>query len=271
MDEVHKERGTLGLLQLQTRCSCFVVITAFAVGPFGIPSAIGQPVSQKPSHKKFTEGMDVSLGVFGQLTDTRTPTTVEQVQIATSTTQKTQGTSPSAGVLGTLHQSFRPWLGYNVNLGYTRFSENYSYGSALVPSNNSTVLPSASFSQGTIGTNMYELTIAYVVDGPRNKRFSTFGQFGGGGLFFLPTQSNSPASQQTRPTMVFGVGMNYKLTNHLDVRAEYRGLFYKGPDFAYYVYNFPTTKLFTVTNTPAVSLVYRFGGAKKPTNATKFY
>jgi opacity protein-like surface antigen len=262
----------LRLQQLQTRYSCFVIITAFAVGLLGVPSAIGQTVSQKPSQKTFTGGVDVSLGVFGQLTDTRTAITLDQIQIATSTTQRTQGTSPSAGVLGTLHQSFRPWLGYNVNLGYTRFSENYSYGSALVPSNNSTVVrPVSSFSQGTIGTNMYELTIAYVVEGPRNKRFSTFGQFGGGGLFFLPTQSNSPASQQTRPTMVFGVGMNYKLTNHLDVRAEYRGLFYKGPDFAYSLSTFPITKLFTVTNTPAVSLVYRFGGAKRSTNATKFY
>ncbi len=262
----------MGLLQLQTRRSCFAIITAFAVGLFGVPSAIGQTASQKPLHKEFTGGVDVSLGAFGQLTDTRTATTLEQIQIATSTTQRTQGTSPSAGVLGTLHQSFRPWLGYNVNLGYTRFSENYSYGTAVVPANNSTIVrPSSSFSQGTIGTNMYELTIAYVVEGPRNRRFSTFGQFGGGGLFFLPTQSNSSASQQTRPAMVFGVGMNYKLTNHLDVRAEYRGLFYKGPDFAYYVPNFPTTKLFTVTNTPAVSLVYRFGGTKKSARPAKFY
>jgi opacity protein-like surface antigen len=261
----------LGLLQLQTVCLRFVIITAFAVGLFGVPSAIGQTASQKPSDKKFTGGMDVSLGAFGQLTGTRTPVITNQFSFGVSTAQKTQGTTPSAGVLGTLHQSFRPWLGYNVNLGYTRFSENYSYGSAFLPSKDSTFKPFSSFSQGAIGTNMYELTIAYVVDGPRNKRFSTFGQFGGGGLFFLPTQSNSPASQQTRPAMVFGVGMNYKLTNHLDVRAEYRGLFYKNPDFAYYVGNFPITKLFTVTNTPAVSLVYRFGRAKKSANSAKFY
>ncbi len=119
-----------------------------------------------------------SLVAVGLRIFIRTANTRYQIKIATSTTQRTQGTSPSTGVLGTLHQSFRPWLGHNVNLGYTRFSENYSYGSAVVPSNNSTVVrPSSSFSQGTIGTNMYELTIAYVVDGPRNKRFSTFGQF----------------------------------------------------------------------------------------------
>jgi hypothetical protein len=71
--------------------------------------------------------------------------------------------------------------------------------------------------------------------------------------------------------MVFGVGMNYKLTNHLAFRAEYRGFLYKGPDFtvpdvtpgAVTAGQFPMSRLFTVTNAPAVSLVYRFGGAAK--------
>jgi opacity protein-like surface antigen len=72
--------------------------------------------------------------------------------------------------------------------------------------------------------------------------------------------------------MVFGVGMNYKLTNHLALRAEYRGFFYKSPDFTLPPYggasSFPMTKLFTVTNAPAVSLVYCFGkGTKHPTTA----
>ena len=65
--------------------------------------------------------------------------------------------------------------------------------------------------------------------------------------------------------MIFGVGMNYKLTSHLDLRAEYRGLFYKSPDFNLPPYgqgNFPITRLFTVTSQPAISVVYSFG--RKP-------
>jgi opacity protein-like surface antigen len=235
--------------------ACIVVLS-------GIQPGAAQTLDLKYPQKKFVRSIDVSLGVFGQLTGTRVPITTIQDDFGVHTIQTTQGTSPSAGVLGTFHQSFKPWLGYNVNLGYTRFSENYSYGAAFVPAEALTFKPWSSFSQGSIGTNMYELTIAYVFEGPRNKRFSTFGQFGGGGLFFLPTQNSSPANQQTRPAMIFGVGMNYKLTQHFDVRAEYRGLFYKNPDFAYSE-GFPMTKLFTVTNSPAVSLVYRFGGGKK--------
>lgn len=259
----------MALLQLQPRYPLPVLIAAFFVGMFGVPAGVAQTVNPKSTEKKFTPGMDISLGVFGQVTGTRIPTTIIAYDFGSNVFQKTQGTSPSAGTLGAFHQSLKPWLSYNVNLGYTRFTENYSYGTAFVPSQNSTFKPSGFFSQGSIGTNMYELTIAYVVAGPRNRRFNTFGQFGGGGLFFLPTQSNSSTSQQTRPAMVFGVGMNYKFTNHFAVRAEYRGLFYKNPDFAYYPSNFPISKLFTVTNAPAVSLVYRFGGTKKPLYSRK--
>jgi opacity protein-like surface antigen len=229
----------------------------------GIRSGVTQTVNSKLPSKKLKPHTDLSLGIFGQLTPTRIPTSSVAYADGSFITQKTQGTSPSAGVLGTLHQSFKPWLAYNVNLGYTRFSENYSIGQGYVPGKDSQFPAWSTFSQGSIGTNMYELTVAYVFEGPRNKRFNTFGQFGGGGLFFLPTDRNSPFHQQTRPAMLFGVGMNYKLTDHLDIRAEYRGFFYKNPDFAYPLGVIPMSKLFTVTSAPAVSLVYRFGGPKK--------
>ena len=180
--------------------------------------------------------------------------------------QTTQGASPSAGVLATVHQSFKPWVGYSVNFGYSRFTENYSFGSAFI-SNAPTKLPQNSyFSQLSIGTNMYELTIAPVIQGPKIKHMSTSAQFGGGGLRFLPTQAASPYSEQVRAAMVFGVGLNYKLTDHLG----YRGLFYKNPDFAYRSGQAPMSKLFTVTNEPAVSVVYALSSAKKKDYANKY-
>jgi opacity protein-like surface antigen len=226
----------------------FATQTAFAQTP-------DQPPQQK-TEKTFKPVTDVSIGTYGQLTYTRKPTTSQVSTFGTTTTEQTQGTSPSPGVFGTFHQQLKPLLGYNVNFGYTRFSEDYSHGQQFVPTSTSTATASSSFSQGSIGTSMYDLTIAYVFEGPRNKRFNTFGQFGGGGLFFLPSQN----------TLVFGVGTNYKLTGHLDFRAEYRGFFYKSPDFTlppYNGFNFPMTRLFTVTSAPAVSLVCRFGGAQR--------
>jgi opacity protein-like surface antigen len=241
-----------------------LLITTFALATVGGQPVLAQTVDSQVTKKKFTTSTDLSVGVFGQLTPARTPVTTTNQSGGSQIFQTTQGTSPSPGVLGTFHQSFRPWLGYNVNVGYTRFSENYSSGYAFVPNASSTFPAFSNFSQGSIGTNMYEVTVAYAIQGPRAKRFNTFAQFGGGGLFFLPTQSSSPYDKQTRPAMLFGVGVNYKLSAHWGIRAEYRGLFYKNPDFAYYSGNaVPISKLFTVTNTPGVSVVYSFGTGKK--------
>jgi opacity protein-like surface antigen len=206
--------------------------------------------------------MDISIGAFEQLTLTRIPTTRDENEYGVITTQKTQGTSLSAGVLGTFHQQFKPWLGYNANLGYTRFTENYSSGSAF--SSKTPRFPSESdLYQGSIGTNMYETTIAAVAQGPRNNRLSTFGQFGGGGLWFLPNTHPEAYSKQVRPAMLFGAGINYKLSDHLGIRAEYRGLFYKSPDFAVSLNIAPVSKMFTVTSEPTVSVTYTFGNRKR--------
>lgn len=266
------------LLELRPRLSLPTVIplVAFLLTLLASRATVAQTPDrnpdQTPPRKNVIPVTDISVGVYGQLTNTRMPTTIAVSPDGVLTSQFTQGTSDSPGVFATFHQSFKPWLGYNVNFGYSRFSENYSYGKAFVPSSTSTQSAFSNYAQGSIQTNMLDLTIAYLFRGPSNKKFSTFGQFGGGGLFFLPTQSaiagssSIAAQQQTRPAMVFGVGMNYKLANHLDLRAEYRGFFYKSPDFTlppYDGFNFPMTRLFTVTNAPAVSLVYRFGRTKK--------
>jgi opacity protein-like surface antigen len=238
-------------------------IAAALIVLFGIRTGATQTVAPNQPPKRFVASTDVSLGISGQLTGTQIPIATLQDQFGVYTTQRTQGTSPSAGVVGTIHQSFNRWLGYNVNLGYTRFRESYSYGYAFVPAQTSTTKTFSQFAQGSVGTNMYETTIAYVVQGPTNKKFSTFAQFGGGGLWFLPFTHPEAYNKQIRLAMVFGVGLNYKLSEHLGIRAEYRGLFYKNPDFAYSLSLAPVSKMFTVTNEPTVSVTYTFGGKKK--------
>jgi opacity protein-like surface antigen len=218
-----------------------------------------QTLTAKPHENNFVPTVDFSLGVSGELTDTRTP--MERSSEASAfVSQKTQAIDASAGVLGTFHQSIKPWLGYNVNVGYTRSTHDYSYAQGFIPNPNA--IGEVAYSQGAIKADRFELTLGYVFEGPGNKRLRTFAQVGGGGLFFVPTASYF-ANQQTRPTMLFGVGMEYQVTPHLGVRAEYRGLFYKGPDFAYDFGNIPVQRLFTITSSPTISIVYRFGHGKK--------
>lgn len=246
--------------------SRLLLVRAFALSvligsPVGLAVAEAQATAPQPATKSFTGSFDLSLGVFGQLTPTRAP--IHSLQGSDGFSQVTQGTSASAGVLGTFHQAIRPWIGYNVNAGYTRFEEMYSsgfsYSSPTDPLTGQPPYSYTSFTRGNIPTNMYELTVAYAVEGPKTRRFSTSAQVGGGGLFFLPTMQHQEYAFQMRAAMVFGVGATYRITPRLGLKAEYRGLFYKNPDFRSDDYTIPTSKLFTVTSEPAVSLVYTFG------------
>jgi opacity protein-like surface antigen len=230
--------------------------------------ALAQTADQAPKPSKFSPAIDVSIGVEGDLTATRMPTfTTPYASPGTGFTQVTQSAAPSAGVFASFHQSFTPWLGYNIHFGYTRFTEHYSNAEEYLTTSTTTFPASSSFIRGNIRTNMYDLTVSSVIEGPRTKRFSTFTEVGGGGLFFSPLSSDTGARQQTRPALVFGAGANFKLAPKLDLRAEYRGLLYKSPDFNLTditpgitgTNQFPMTRLFTVTSTPEVSLVYHFG------------
>ena len=219
-------------------------------------AVIAQP-PKPPKDENFTPGTDFSLGLMGQMTFARNPTTLTTYPSGIGFSQQSQSQSPSAGALVTFHGSMQPYLGYNVVFSYTRFTQTDSEGGGFTPTPGTNPRPgSGSFYAGALDTHMYELTLAYAFYGPRTKRFRTFGQIGGGGLFFELINA-SLAHQETRPAMVFGVGAEYDVSRHFSVRAEYRGLFYKMPDFG--IDNgFPKQRLFTVTNTPAISLVYRF-------------
>ena len=129
--------------------------------------------------------IDISLGVFAQLTSTRTTLhTVGPVY-----QQDTAGVTPSAGFLGVFHQQFRGWAGYDINAGYSRTAYNYSAASLFATG--------SSFSKYAVGTNMYELSVAYVAKAPASsRRLQAFVQGGGGVLAFLPTQKLFPGRGQ---------------------------------------------------------------------------
>ena len=193
------------------------VVTAAGIKPASAQTSDPQPATISTHPKtRIAPTTDISVGIFGQLTPARTPTTSETISTPTVTGesffQATQGTSASAGVLGTFHQQFNRWLGYNVNVGYSRFTENYS--DSYTYTSTTPQYSESDVSHTSIGTNMYELSAASVVQGPRTKRFSTFFQTGAAILSFLPTEDPSPGSAQFRPALLFGVGFNYRLSEH---------------------------------------------------------
>ena len=82
------------------------------------------------------KNMEGAVAVFGQFTGT------------TSGNGVTDSPTESLGTLATFRQSFHPWLGYEVNYSYTRFTERYS------------TIPFG------VQNNVNEVTGAYLVQGP---------------------------------------------------------------------------------------------------------
>ncbi len=193
--------------------------------------------------------MDVSVGAFAQLTPNR----------VTNGGGTVQGSSPSEGVLGTVHQQIGPLLGYSVNFGYTRMAEQFL---------NLVVTPAGSglttYSDGSVGTEMYELSGSYVMHAPKvYRRFSPYGQFGAGILSFLPTLRNQPDHVNFRLMGLFGAGVDYRIDRRWGIRLEYRGMLYKNPDLRYDPTVLVTSKNYTVTSEPTVSLTYSFRARRR--------
>ncbi len=210
------------------------------------PSPTHKPV---PCRKGLHPKTSVSLGASSLLTIDRTGQMYAYLL---------QGTAPSAGVFGTLRQTFSPWLGYSVNLGYSRVSEQYRNGISNVGNPNNL----------NINSNVYETSLTYVAHTRVNQRFSLFADIGPGLLTFLPiSDSNNLTpyfpdepgfrglSVQVRPTGVFGSGVDLHLSRHFDLRAEYRGLVYNNPDFRT---GDTLSKRITLTSEPSLSVVYNF-------------
>ncbi len=220
----------------------------------GTGSAPPAPASAEPRgfFRYDPNKIDLSVGVLAQLTSTRTTTSTN----GPNYTQGTAGATPSAGFLAVFHQQFRGLAGYDINAGYSRTA--YSYTAAATNGTQS------SFTKTAIGTNMYELSVAYVAKAPASThRLQAFVQGGGGILVFLPTQKDFPGAVNLRAAALFGAGADYRISDHLGFRVEYRGLFFKTPDFIQYSAQTPTQKLFTVSSQPVVSLIYRFGSFRK--------
>lgn len=157
----------------------------------------------------------------------------------------TQMPTQSGGFLA----NYRFFLGsksaVDLNYGYTRNDQNYIFSNP--------------FGTASIQSNVHEATAAYVFAPLRSSRLSPFVLAGGGALIFNPTHTfnNSfiGAATQAQGAFLYGAGADYTLFGGVALRAQYRGLFYKAPDFS--VPGFSTGTWGHMAE-PTVGLVFRF-------------
>jgi opacity protein-like surface antigen len=136
----------------------------------------------------------------------------------TTLDSNSQRSTKSGGLLVGYSYQFNRWAGAEGNYGYTRNTQNY-FGS---------------IGQSSIQADIHEVTGSFVAHIPVNTaKVRPYALAGAGALVFDPTDrvAITGIERQTKATFVYGGGVNFDLTHNFGVRAEYRGLLYKIPDF----------------------------------------
>lgn len=162
----------------------------------------------------------------------------------------TQSASSAAGVIATVRGQKSPWKGFEVNYGYGRTTESYTC--CNVSSNNGTYLGPFQ-SQATAS----EYTVGYLAR-PERKifGFQPYVSAGAGVYEFKPTKNGGQGLQsQARAAYYYSVGGESMITNSFGIRAGFRQLYYKAPDFGQ---NYLKITKTTFTSEPQVGVFLHF-------------
>jgi hypothetical protein len=186
-----------------------------------------------PDAPEVREKFDVSVGGFYQVTNASNGNFIRE------------DTTESGGGLVGFRQPYRPWFGYEANVGYTKFYEAYNKGVVKLED------------------NVIDFNVAYLLQSPTYYGFQAFFSLGGGVIVFRPiagtitSQGTLPTNLPTQalPDFAYTLGLNYPVTKHLGARGQLRSLSYKTPDFHQDSLNTHTLR---TSYEPTLSVYYRF-------------
>ena len=195
------------------------------------------------------KGGSISAGYAGQFT---TPLTNDSSAVSSTVSTPTGGvlnqtvtgqqqfTPDTGGLLVSMQIHPVSFAGVEVNYGFFRSSEIYTFNYSSAPGQTARIPESAN-----------EATAAYVFH-PKHIPLQPFVNVGGGAISFIPHL----ASNQWRGTGLIETGIDIPTPNaHIAIRIEGRSLIYRNPNF-----NTPaiSSRGWRVTDEPVASLVYRF-------------
>ena len=111
-----------------------------------------------------------------------------------------------------------------------------------------------------IHTRMQEASAAYVFTFPY-KHLNPFVEGGVGGYLFTPLKDASSTDiyaikTQTEVGAMYGGGVAYEISPSFDIRAEYRGIIVKAPNFG--LDYLKTNKYFWTVSNPVIGIAYHF-------------
>ncbi len=150
----------------------------------------------------------------------------------------------TAGAVVTLRYVVSPFIGFEGNYGYARYTDTFT--------------PFGAQASAGVQQNASEYTLGYVAH-TRKQYFGVtpFASAGLGTIAFRPTPGGGEAlPKQARAAYYFSVGAETTvLSPHFGVRAQYRQVFFKAPDFET---NYLTIQQHTTTFEPGFGFFLRF-------------
>jgi hypothetical protein len=203
--------------------------------------AKAQAASQNPALDRQLSRIDLSvvgLGIFNK--DSNGTATVN----GKPNTPVNLSPGNTAGALVTLRYTASPFVGLEFNYGYARYTDTFT--------------PFGSQPNGGVQQNASEYTFGYVVHA-RKQYFglTPFASGGAGTIVFRPTPGGGLAlPEQARAVYYGSVGVETTvLSPHFGIRAQYRQIFFKAPDFET---NYLTIQQHTTTYEPGFGFFLRF-------------
>ena len=152
--------------------------------------------------------------------------------------------SNTAGAVLSLRYTAKPLFGLEFNYGYARYNDLFT--------------PFGSQPNGGVQQNASEYTFGYVVHSKKQYfGWTPFASGGAGTTVFRPTPGGGLAlPEQARATYYFSVGAETTvLSPHFGIRAQYRQVFFKAPDF---LTNYLTIQQHTTSYEPGFGFFFRF-------------
>lgn len=153
------------------------------------------------------------------------------------------------GALVQIDYIAKPYVGFQFNYGYSRFTQKYALGPGT--------LSKVSASSLNVQSNASEYTIGYVA----HPQFEFFGMkpflgAGAGTIAYKPTPYGGQALQeQARATYFYMVGLDDMISPHFGVRVQFRQQYSLAPDFGQ---NYLTILQRTVITEPAAGVFIKF-------------
>ena len=154
-----------------------------------------------------------------------------------------ESTTTSLGFLGSYRYMLTPRSAAEANYSFTQYDTRF----------NTNFLPNF-----RAHTRQQEISVAYVYSF-NFRNFSPFAEVGPAAILFGAIRDDASTSLDLKRTTaigaMFGGGVAYELSPSFDIRAQYRGLAVKAPDFG--LSNLQTNR-YEVISIPTIGVAYHF-------------